>query len=213
MMDPDDDRDEDRAVSRLLSGRDSLSRPEHESILDAVLEATAAETAEAVSGAAKTRWWWPAGLAALMAVGLAVWLLPSDPPTPEPDEAFVARGGAEGPQLELHCEPTCRAEGRVSLEIADAEGFEHVAVFSFREDGAVIWYAPATDAGASAVLPDAPRGLLPFQIEIDGEHPPGRYEVVAMFSKTPLDRAAVRAAYEAKSAEVAIVERTLEVLR
>lgn len=210
-MDPDYDRDEDRAVARLLSGRDSLSQPEHESILSTVLEATAAEPAAEPAG---VRWWWPAGFAALLAVGLAVWLLPNDPPTTEPEDAFVARGGSDGaPQLELHCEPTCRAEGRVALEVADAQDFEHVAVFSFREDGTVIWYAPETDDGSSARLPDAPRGLLPFQIEIDDAHPPGRYEVVAMFSKAPLDRAAVRAAYEAKSAEVVIVERTLEVLR
>ena len=210
-MDPDYDRDEDRAVARLLSGRDSLSQPEHEAILGAVLEATAAEPA---SEPERVRWWWPAGFAALLAVGLAVWLLPTDPPAPDPDDAFVARGGSDGaPQLELHCEPTCRAEGRVELEVADTQDFEHVAVFAFREDGAVIWYAPATDEGKSVPLPDAPRGLLPFQIEIDDAHPPGRYEVVAMFSKTPLDRDAVRAAYEAKSAEVVVVERTLEVLR
>lgn len=209
-MDPDYDRDEDRALARLLSGRDSLSQPEHESILGAVLEATAAEPAAEPAG---VRWWWPAGFAALLAVGLAVWLLPSNPATSEPD-AFVARGGSDGgPQLELHCEPTCRAEGRVALEVANVQPFEHVAVFSFREDGAVIWYAPATDDGTSVRLPDSPRGLLPFQIEIDDAHPPGRYEVVAMFSKTPLDRDAVRAAYEAKSVDVAIVERRLEVLR
>lgn len=208
MMDPDERRDEDRAVARLLSGRGSLSRPEHESILGAVLEATQADAAPEPSG---PRWWWPAGLAALLAVGLALWMVPAEPPArPEPD-AFTARGKSEGPQLELRCEPSCRAGGHVMLEVADAEGYDHVAMFSFREDAAVIWYAPGAEDGRSTLLPRSARGLLPFRIELDQTHTSGRYEEVAVFSKRALDRDAIRRAYETRTRDVAIVERTLEV--
>lgn len=205
-MDPDYERDEDRAVARLLSGRGSLSRPEHESIAAAVLQATAAEAPKATP----TRWWWPAGIAAVLAVGLALWLVPpSNPPETGPD--FVARGAAEGPQLELRCEPACRPGAHVVLEVADAEDYGHVAVFAFREDGVAIWYAPASEDGHSAAVPGGARGLLPFRIDLDDAHPAGRYEVVALFSREPLDRDGIRSAYEARPEGVVVVERTLEV--
>lgn len=206
-MDPDYERDEDRAVARLLSGRGSLSRPEHESIAAAVLRATTAEATEP----APTRWWWPAGIAALVAVGLALWFLPPSAPPDEPGPDFVARGAAEGPQLELRCEPACRPGAHVVLEVADAEDYGHVAVFAFREDGVAIWYAPTSDDGRSAAVPGGTRGLLPFRIDLDDAHPPGHYDVVALFSREPLDRDAIRSAYEARPEGVAVVERTLEV--
>lgn len=216
-MDPDYDRDEDRALARLLSGRDSLSRPEHESIAAAVLQATADDMASQSAGQTTgqtggTRWWWLAGLASLAAVGLALWIVPNGAPPVEDPGVFVARGAAQGPQLELRCEPDCRQGGHVALEVADAQDFEHVAVFAFRDDGAVIWYAPSSADDRSASLPAGERGLLPFRIELDDAHRPGRYKVVALFSPTPMDRDAIRAAYQRRASQVAIVERTLEVL-
>lgn len=214
MMDPDYDRDEDRAVARLLSGRDGLSRPEHESILGAVLQATAAEEAAAPQAEPESgwrRWLWPAGLAAALAVGLAVVLSPEQASVPDEPDPFTARGAAEGPQLELRCEPQCSPGATVALEVADSAPFEHVAVFAFREDGAAIWYAPKTADDRSAAVPEGERGLLPFRIALDDAHPPGSYAVVALFSNTPLDRDAIRSAYEKRLDSVAIVERTLVV--
>ncbi len=203
-----DDRESERAVSRLLSGRSTLSRPEHEAIARAVLEATAAEL-EVAPAPSRRRWWLTGLLAAAAAVALAFVLLPEDPVEPDP---FTARGGSPGPQLQMECEPTCQPGGHVLLEVADVVAFRHVAVFAFRDDDTAIWYAPSTAEGTSVAVPEGTRGLLPFRIELDQTHPPGRYEVVAVFSVGPLGRADVREAYEHRPKTVAIVERTLEVL-
>ena len=184
-MNPSDEQESDRAVGRLLSGRARLSRPEHESIVASVLQATADE---AVPAPSRSKWWWPTGiLVAAAAAALVLVLLPGDPPPTDPDP-FTARGGSEGPQLQLTCEPGCTSGAHVVLEVADADEYSHVAVFSFREDGAAIWYAPGDAAGESLPLPEGARGLLPFRIELDETHRVGRYNVIAVFSKTPLSK-------------------------
>lgn len=205
-MEPADEQESDRAIGRLLSGRARLSRVEHESIAASVLAATAAEAATVP---VKSKWWWPTGiLVAAAAAAVLVVSLPDDPEPVEPD-AFTARGGAEGPQLQLACEPNCQPGARVALEVGEAEAFSHVAVFSFREDGVAIWYAPGDAEGASVPLPE--RGLLPFHIELDEAHSAGRYDVVAVFSMVPLDRESLRSAYRDRPDTVAIVERVLVV--
>lgn len=205
-MEPVDEQESDRAIGRLLSGRARLSRDEHESIAASVLAATAAETTTAP---AKSKWWWPAGiLVAVAAAAVLLVSLPDDPGPGEPD-AFTARGGAEGPQLQLACEPNCRPGAHVALEVGEAEGFSHVAVFSFREDGVAIWYAPRDAEGTSVALPEG--GLLPFHIELDETHTAGRYDVVAVFSTVPLDRDSLRSAYRDRPDTVAILERVLVV--
>lgn len=205
-MEPSDEQESDRAIGRLLSGRARLSRTEHESIAANILAATAAEEAPVP---ARSKWWWPTGiLVAAAAAAMLLVLLPDDPDPTKPD-AFTARGGAQGPQLQLACEPSCQPGAHVALEIGDAEAFSHVAVFSFREDGVAIWYAPGDAKGTSAPLPK--QGLLPFQIELDETHSPGRYDVVAVFSTASLDRDSLRSAYRDRPDTVAIVERVLVV--
>ena len=207
-MEPRDEQELERAIGRLLSGRARLSRTEHESIAASVLKATAAEPIEAPS---KTRRWWPVGLMVAAAAALAlVVLLPREPDPAEPDP-FVARGVSDGPQLQLECQPSCRRGAHVTLEVAEVAEYSHVAVFSFRGDGAAIWYSPGDASGQSAPLAADPRSLLPFRIEIDETHPAGRYDVVAVFSKAPLNRDALRSAYRDRSKTVAIVERVLVV--
>ncbi|MGH1346488.1 MAG: hypothetical protein ACRBN8_33285 [Nannocystales bacterium] len=205
-MEPEDGRESDRAIGRLLSGRARLSRPEHESIVANVLQATAVEAAPS-----KQKWWWPGGILVAVAVAAVVLVILPDEPRPPEVDPFTARGGAQGPQLQLACEPTCTAGGHVTLEVADADAYSHVAVFSFREDGTAIWYAPGDAAGRSTALPSGATGLLPFRIELDAAHRAGRYDVVAVFSKTPLSREALRSAYQERSDSVAIVERVLVV--
>lgn len=205
-MEPADEQESDRAIGRLLAGRARLSRPEHESIAANVLAAAAAEVAPTPS---TSKWWWPAGiLVAVAAAALLVVSLSDDPASNKPD-SFTARGGAEGPQLQLACEPDCRPGAYVALEVGDADAYSHVAVFSFREDGVAIWYAPGDAAGTSVALPE--QGLLPFRVELDEAHPAGRYDVVAVFSTVPLGRDALRSAYGDRPDTVSIVERVLVV--
>ncbi|MBV1861106.1 MAG: hypothetical protein KUG77_22000 [Nannocystaceae bacterium] len=208
-MGPGDDEESDRAIGRLLSGRARLSRAEHESIAASVLEAITTEAAIPP----KNRWWWPTGiLVAAAAAGLLLVLLPDDTALRDPGpDPFSARGGAEGPQLRLVCEPDCRPGAHVVLEVADDDTYSHIAVFSFREDGAAIWYAPGDAAGTSVPLPAGARGLLPFRIELDEAHWAGRYDVVAVFSNAPLGRDALRSAYRERPDTVAVVERVLVV--
>lgn len=210
-MEPRGEEDADRAIGRLLSGRARLSRPEHESIAARVLEATAAEVVPASTS--RSKWLWPTGL--LLAAAAAVLLvvaLPdgADPVDPDPDP-FTARGGSEGPQLQLDCDPDCTPGSQVVLEASDIGAYSHVAVFSFRDDGVAIWYAPGDKGGTSVPLAPGTRTLLPFRIELDEAHSQGRYDVVAVFSQTPLDRDALRAAYQERPDTVAIVERVLVV--
>lgn len=209
-MEPRSEEDSDRAIGRLLSGRARLSRPEHESIAARVLEATANE---AVPTPSRNKWWWPTGLlVAAAAAALLFALLPDGAKPLDPDtDPFTARGGSEGPQLQLDCEPGCTPGAQVVLEASDAGAYSHVAVFSFREDGAAIWYAPGSEAGTSVPLGPGTRALLPFRIELDEAHRPGRYDVVAVFSKTPMGRDALRAAFRDRPGTVAIVERVLVV--
>ncbi len=208
MTTPEYERDSDRAVGRLLSGRDGLSRPEHEAIFASVLGQTQDAAESEAAPAWWTRWWW-VGVVALAAVALAAVLMPTSPV--EPDDAFTPRGVEDGAQVELDCGGACHLGGRVLLTFSNASSFSHVAAFAFREDGAVVWFAPASADAQSVALPDVARGLLPFQVEVDDTLPPGAHAVVVVFSTKPMTRTQVEQAYESRPDGVEFVERTLVV--
>ncbi len=196
--------DEERAVSRLLAGRSSISRPEHEELVSSILS----QVEEASPVSAPRVPWFSLALALAVAGLLTLWVRPSQPDaTP-----FSARGQGGAPQVVLHCAPRCTRGGKLQFEVARIEGYSHVSLFAFRSDDSVIWYSPATRDESSMLLPPGSgTRLLPLQVELDEAHLPGAYEVVALFASRSLTRAEVQAAYEHRTSEFEVVVRTLEV--
>lgn len=200
--------DESHQLARLLSGRPGLSRPEKEEILEAVLDRVQPEAPE-------SSWshGWLGVVLAMASAALALVLIPRSIPPLDNDE-FTARGTNRGPQLSAICAATsvpgrCAQGGELLFELADGAAWSHIAMFAFRSDGAVIWYAPDEPAGVSLTLEHEGRiVLLPKKITLGSEHVPGRYDVVAVLSTRPLDRAAIRRIYEAPRAhpEARVVE-------
>lgn len=184
----------EQALSRLLSGRPGLSRPEKEELLEAIL----AEVEPAARTESARSWWGVLGaLGAAAGAAAVLWVSPVDP-----DAGFAARGAGQGPQLTVVCAGTtvagrCNVGGALMFELADAKRFSHAALFAFREDGTALWYAPAHAQGASvAIEHDGGLVLLPTKVELGADHPPGRYTVTAVLSQRPLGRDEIRALYE-----------------
>jgi hypothetical protein len=148
------------------------------------------------------------------------------PPPPEEDSPFTARGavdqsahslrsGAAGgkPQLTVVCAATseagrCASGGELIFELADARAWSHAAIFAFREDDTVIWYdddAALEHAGDTV--------LLPLRAKLGADHPAGRYDVAAVLSTRPLDRATIRRIYDNPEAhrDAVVVEAQVEI--
>ena len=197
---------EDDRLARLLSGRPGLSRPEKEEILDAVL----AEVAPQEEVAERRGWFGVVGALVAAAAALVLVLVPG--PAPE-EETLTARGAGDKPVLTVVCAATseagrCNRGGELLFELADARRWRHAAVFAFREDDTVIWY----DDDA-ALEHDGATVLLPLRAKLGADHPPGRYDVAAVLSTRPLDRATIRRIYEKPEAhrEAVVVEAQVEV--
>jgi hypothetical protein len=205
----------DHALSRLLAGRDSLSRPEREEIFDAVWTGVSAE--ETTSRSEARRNWLGVVLAFAVAAGLmlAVGLAPPS----DTDSEFGVRGLAAGPVLTLLCGGaarggTCSSGEELSFEVAGARDWSYIALFGRRPDDTVIWYAPPNEDESSAALE---RGvettLVPRTVALGPEHPPGHYLITAVLSHRPLSREDVRRRLllPAPGEDLAVVEQKLEI--
>ncbi|NVB81734.1 MAG: hypothetical protein HOV81_25290 [Kofleriaceae bacterium] len=168
-------------LSRLLAGRDRLSRLEKEHILDQVLAQTAPPR--------RTRWW----LAAMPAVAAAVTILLVLAPWHREPE-FAARGGNQAVgAFKPTCAHGCGTGDKIVFDLAGTTGYRYFAAFSQRADGTVLWYFPGSDADTSVELAQGlGSGVLDRGIVIGSEHPAGTYRVYGVFSTEPLSRKEIR---------------------
>jgi hypothetical protein len=171
---------DDRLVSRLLAGRDELSRVEKDALLEGVL----AERPR------RARWVWLA-LPAFAAAAAVVLLVR---PSHRSDDELAARGGSAAfAALHVTCSPQCVPGGKLVLDLHGTTGFRYFAAFARRADGTVLWYFPASDDATSVA---ATNGVLDQTIVLGPEHPAGAYQVYGVFSNAPLGRAAIRDAFD-----------------
>jgi hypothetical protein len=172
--------DDDRLVSRLLAGRDAISRVEKDEVLGRVL----AERPR------RPRWAWLA-LPAVAAAAVAMLFIAR--PSQEPE--LAARGGS-GAFAALHvtCSPACAAGGKLVIDLHGTTGYRYFAAFAKRADGTVLWYVPASDDATSVEVPAG--GVLDRTVVLGPEHPAGTYRIYGVFSNAPLPRAAIREAFD-----------------
>jgi hypothetical protein len=176
---------DDEELARLLSGRDGPSVLEQEAGFERLLGKLGRRPAPV-----RWRLWLP-GVAALAAAAAAVLLMVREP-APE----LVARGGqAREPALSVLCVEhgaagRCPSGGRLAF-VAEPGGFDYLALFARRGDGLVIWYFPSAD-GQSVPLADRSGKPLSHGIKLGEDQPPGSYELVGVFSRRPLTRAAIK---------------------
>jgi hypothetical protein len=174
-------------MSRLLSGRNRLSRLEKEQILDNVLGEVAPER--------RTRWWF----AAMPAVAAAVVLLFVFAPwRPREQGEFTTRGaghvlGAFKPT----CARGCNPGDKLLFDLNGTAGYRYFAAFSQRSDGTVLWYFPSSDSAVGLDLTQQlGSGVLDQGIVIGSEHPAGTYRVFGVFSNEPLSRRQIRERFD-----------------
>jgi len=193
-------------IPRLLAGRDRLSRPEKEEILEAVLAG--------VAPARSTRWWWLTAPAVVAAA--AVTLLVAAPwrESGPRDELAARGGGTPSAALKLHCAEACTTGAKLLFDLDGTSGYRYFAAFARRGDGVVLWYFPDTPEGTSVDLDAAKTsGVLDRSIVLGGEHTPGRYQIYGVFSQAPLTRAQLHEAFTGDSAGpgTAVVAQELDV--
>ena len=177
---------EDQDLARLLSGRDGPSVLEQEADFERLMH-------KLDRGRKPVRWgfWLPAAAAATAMAAAFVLLLQE----PAADE-LAARGGQAGqPALQVLCVEhgaagRCPSGGRLAF-VAAAKGYRYLAIFARRSDGLVIWYFPSAE-GQSVPIADHPGEALQRGIKLGDDQPPGTYEIVSVFSKTPLTRAELK---------------------
>jgi hypothetical protein len=178
-------KSDDRLISRLLSGRDQLSRGEKDAILDGVL-ADAAPTRRA-------KWGW----LVLPALALAGFLLvPWRSSAPHTD--FTARGGNQpAAVMQASCANGCTSGAKLVFDVHGTTGYRFFAAFAQRDDGVALWYFPTTDTATGIDLTTLPAtGIVDRSVVLGSEHPPGTYHVYGVFSKLPLTRSAIRDAFD-----------------
>ena len=174
---------DDRLTSRLLAGRDRLSRTEKDAVLDGVLAAPRP----------RARWPWlvlPALAAAVALVVIGPWR------TSQPE--FATRGGTR-PVAALHvsCAAACTHGAKLLFDLHGTTTYRYFAAFTKRGDGKVLWYFPTTDVAPSVDLAGLPAsGVLDRGIVLGDDHPAGAYRIFGVFSRAPLTRAAIRAAFD-----------------
>ena len=176
---------DDRLTSRLLGGRDQLSRTEKDAILDGVL-ADAAPTRRA-------RWGW----LVLPALALAGFLLvPWRSSVPNTD--FAARGGGQpAAVMQVSCASGCTQGAKLVFDVHGTVGFTYFAAFAKAGDGQALWYFPTDDTATGVALASAPaNGILDRSVVLGPEHAAGTYRVYGVFSKAPLTRAEIRDAFD-----------------
>ncbi len=174
-------------LSRLLSGRNRLSRLEKEQILDSVLAETAPRR--------RSRWWFAAVPAVAAALVLVLVLVPSGRGA---QGDFTARGAGHAlGAFEPTCAGGCMTGSKMLFDVAGTEGYRYFAAFSQRADGTVLWYFPSSDDATSIELAQqAGIGVLDRGIVIGREHPAGTYRVFGVFSTEPLTRQQIRERFD-----------------
>ncbi len=182
-------------INRLLSRREGPSPLEHEEMLKAILE----QPGESARGW-RLKWAW--GFAVAASLALLVVIRSTGPV----EGAFTARG-ASGPSVELAClrdgvASSCAVGDRLLFKVAD-ETSEFASAVGLL-DGAANWYFVSTKVSAG----QAPT-VLGEAVVIDAAHGPGTFDVVMVFSSTPLDRDEVKRVIEQGGNRV--VHRTLVV--
>ena len=176
---------DDRLISRLLAGRDQLSRVEKDAILDGALADTAPSR--------RARWGW----LILPAIALgALLLLPWRSDVPNAD--FAPRGGSQ-PAVVLHvaCAGGCAPGAKLLFDVHGTIGYRYFAAFAKRGDGVALWYFPTADNSIGIDLSTVPAsGVLDRGVVLGPEHPAGTYRIYGVFSKTALTRAAIREMFD-----------------
>jgi len=178
---------EDQDLARLLSGRDGPSVLEQEADLERVMQ-------RLDRGRAPVRWgFWLPATAALTAVAAAFVLLVKEP---EADQLTARGGQAEAPALQVICVEhgvagRCPSGGRLAFVAAPSSRYRYLGLFARRSDGLVIWYFPSAD-GQSVPIADRSGEPLRRGIKLSDDQPPGRYEIIGVFSDGPLSRAEIK---------------------
>jgi hypothetical protein len=176
-------------ISRLLSGRNRLSRLEKEQILDNVLAEVAPRR--------RSRLWF----AAMPAVAAAVVLLLVLAPWRSREQGdFTTRGaGHSFGAFKPACAHGCSAGDKILFDLHGTTGYRYFAAFSQRADGTVLWYFPSSDDATSLDLSrQLGSGVLDHGIVIGSEHSAGSYRVFGVFSNEPLSRAQIRDRFDAE---------------
>jgi hypothetical protein len=172
-----------------LAGRNRLSRPEKEQILDHVLAQSAPRR--------RSRWW----LATMPAIVAAVTvLLVLGPWRGSEQGEFTARGGDHllG-AFKPRCAHDCAAGDKILFDLHGTIGYRYFAAFSRRADGTVLWYFPRSDDAKSLDLSrELGSGVLDHGVVIGSEHPAGTYRLFGVFSNEPLTRAQIRERFDAE---------------
>jgi hypothetical protein len=176
---------DDRLISRLLSGRDQLSRGEKDAILDNVL-AEAAPTRRA-------RWGWLV-LPALALAGFLV--VPWRSSLPKTD--FTARGGSQpSAVMQVSCAGGCTDGAKLVFDVHGTTSYRYFAAFAKGDDGKALWYFPTADTATGLDLASQPAtGILDRSVVLGPEHAAGTYHVYGVFSNVPLTRSAIRDAFD-----------------
>ena len=208
---------DDHEIARLLARREGASVLEKEATFERVMDQLERQKRRELGPfwAPASSWAKRVGVTAVVVA--SAWLAWVRAPQPE---EWTARGIQRAePELKLACvessvgsEAVPCAQGRtLTFDLGGAFRDSYFAAVARRGDDALIWYQPTPD-GMS--IP-ARTGLLGQGIRLGSEHTPGRYRVIAVLSKRPLSRAAIRTVLDRpkeRGADVEIVERTLEVV-
>jgi hypothetical protein len=168
-------------IWRLLSGRDRLSRPEKDEILERILARVDRR------GRRARRIGLAVGLAGA-AAAIALMLARTDQ---DGGDEIAARGPDSAvAALAVGCDPgepaICDRGDRLVFDLDGTAGFRHFAAFARGPGGVVIWYVDGAEIGDSVR-----DGVLDRAVEL-GDHGPGEYRVYGVFSLEPLGREAIR---------------------
>ncbi|CAN5167442.1 hypothetical protein BH11MYX1_BH11MYX1_35230 [soil metagenome] len=171
-----------RLTSRLLAGRDHLSRSEKDEILAGLGQP---------GPRPRHRWVW----LALPALAAAVALVVIAPWHPSPGSELSARGGSRPvATLRVTCAGGCRHGAKLLFDLHGTTAYRYFAAFAKRGDGTVLWYFPATDDATS--IERSSSGVLDRGIVLGAEHPVGTYRIYGVFSNAPLTRGEIRDAFD-----------------
>ena len=193
-------------VRRLLSGKDRLTPMEKEAIFEDVWQEIRPRPWRGLRPLL--------GLGAVVATGMALFFV--IPTASGPNDRFATKGGGEA-FLAVACvqgdKPAPCTPGRKLLfDVGPAaEGF--FAAWAERPDGATIWYLPDREDQTSFPIDSNTRGVLSRAVVLGPEHIAGNYQVLGVFSDSPLSRQQLRevAAQNVQRPGIQIVRRQLEV--
>ena len=176
-------------ISRLLSGRNRLSRHEKEQILDHVL-------GEVAPAPRRARWWF-AAMPAVAAAAIVLLVVLAPWRSRQADD-FTARGAAHVlGAFKPTCAHGCGPGDKLLFDLDGTTGYRYFAAFGQRSDGTVLWYFPSSEDATSLDLGrQLGSGVLDQGIVLGREHAAGTYRVFGVFSNEPLTRAQIRERFD-----------------